>query len=504
MVDPNQKDKQRRLMLWLLIPWMISIWWMMQKQKQAMVEKADTQSAVAEASPLADIEREPDLERRISELESFCQATQQGPDAQRAQMLLAIAYEAQGAAAVEKFEDWSPYKKAADTYEAFYRRHRSSPWAAHAAFRAALVYESHIPGGEKKMVKLLAGLAFDNRPVWVYDETDGLWHEKRALLASGAIVEPHVQDQIRYRVLDLLVTVFGGRGSPHSYVLALITLAVIVKLIVLPLGIRGHVAMKTMQAKMAKVQPELDEIKKRYKDDQMALMREQSRIMKENGVSMTGGCLPQLIQLPFIIYVYYAIRLYAHHFSNGQFFWIHDLSMPDMPLLIIYAASMIATTKLTPQPPSADPNQQSSQKMITYFMPVMLIFVLRTLPSAFIFYWAAFNIIATAQQIWLNKAYPGTARSDNAAPTPKPARLGKREREAAREELAAQADAASRDGRASRGLLGRLLGLPGPDGRGGGEEGDGERKAIRARGKTRKPKKRRPPDMGPTMPPRLR
>jgi len=415
-------------MLLMLLPiWGFLMWMSIQSKKQMEQQQAQVAKQAAVASPVDQIASEPDPKARVSALEQYLgtEGNRMGPDGQRAQILLALGYieMAEIREAAGDYDAKLDYEKAAQTYEQFGAQHKASPWGAHATYWAGVIYGKHVSQGDdrhrKKMVKLLGGLAFENRSVWVPSEDgSGMWEERRALIESGQAVEPYVKSRFGYRLLDTLVGICGGAKRPFSYILALLLVTVIVKVLSLPLAIKGQIAMKTMQAKMARIQPQVEEIKKKYANDQMKAMQEQSKLMKESGISMMGGCLPQLIQLPFIFYLYYAIRLYSYHFENGRFFWITDLSKPDLPLLIVYAVSMIASTKLTPQPPATDPQQQNTQRMMTYMMPAFLFLVLRTFPAAFIFYWAAFNVLGTAQQIWMNKAYPG--------PKPEDLELGRR------------------------------------------------------------------------------
>jgi len=185
---------------------------------------------------------------------------------------------------------------------------------------------------------------------------------------------------------------------------------------------------------------------------------------------------------------------------RGSFFWVEDLSKPDLPLLIIYAVSMILSTKLMPQPATADPSQKSSQKMMTYLMPVMLFFFLRSFPSAFIFYWASFNIIGTIQQLWLNKRFPPPSIEEVTAKGSKPARVAPKDRAAAIPSPTKAGAPGDEEAKPS-GLLARWMGdrnqesndaKPGP-------EQERKRKPARARGKTRKTRRRKPP-AGPDLP----
>ena len=88
----------------------------------------------------------------------------------------------------------------------------------------------------------------------------------------------------------------------QNYGLAIILFTIIVKLILLPLQIKSHKAMKRQQ----KVQPIIAELQKKYANDQQKLQQEMMKVYRENNVSMSGGCLPLLIQLP-VLYALYGV-----------------------------------------------------------------------------------------------------------------------------------------------------------------------------------------------------
>lgn len=89
-----------------------------------------------------------------------------------------------------------------------------------------------------------------------------------------------------------------------NYGLAIIIFTVIIKLILIPLNIRSQKAMKKQQ----KIQPVITELQQKYANDQQKLQREMTKIYKENNISMTGGCLPMLIQMPILIGLYQVIQ----------------------------------------------------------------------------------------------------------------------------------------------------------------------------------------------------
>lgn len=89
-----------------------------------------------------------------------------------------------------------------------------------------------------------------------------------------------------------------------NYGLAIILFTVIIKLILLPLNIKSQKSMKKQQ----KIQPVLAELQQKYANDQEKLQKEMMKLYKENNVSMTGGCLPMLIQFPILIGLYRVIQ----------------------------------------------------------------------------------------------------------------------------------------------------------------------------------------------------
>lgn len=93
-------------------------------------------------------------------------------------------------------------------------------------------------------------------------------------------------------------------GLVANYGLAIIIFTVIIKLILIPLNVRSQKAMKKQQ----KIQPLMAELQQKYANDQEKLQREMMKIYKENNISMTGGCLPMLIQFPILIGLYQVIQ----------------------------------------------------------------------------------------------------------------------------------------------------------------------------------------------------
>lgn len=89
-----------------------------------------------------------------------------------------------------------------------------------------------------------------------------------------------------------------------SYVLAIFLFTLIIRLLILPLNIKAT----RSNAKMQEIQPELKKIQAKYANDPQKMQLETSKFMKENNVSMFGGCLPSLLPLPILFALYYVFR----------------------------------------------------------------------------------------------------------------------------------------------------------------------------------------------------
>jgi len=133
-------------------------------------------------------------------------------------------------------------------------------------------------------------------------------------------------------------------------------------------------------------------------------------LYQEHGVNPLSGCLPMLLQMPIIILLWRAIALYQYPLSQESFLWIKSLAVADVPLALIYAASLYASSKLTMMP-AADPAQEQQQKMMAIMMPVMFFFLFKSYPAGFILGWFFFNVLTTAQQWYLMRSC-----TDEAAP----------------------------------------------------------------------------------------
>ena len=187
-----------------------------------------------------------------------------------------------------------------------------------------------------------------------------------------------------------------------SYGVAIILFTIVIYSLFFPLKWRSSKSMKKAQ-KLAPKMKELQEKIKGMKQNDPRLKElqvEQLRLMKEG--NPLGGCLPLLIQMPFLFALYRAITI-SLDFRQASFLWLPDLSAPEPYFIhvlpILMAGTMIVLQLITPAP-SADPLQR---KMMAVGMPLFMLYVLWSAPSGLLLYWLVGNIVGFAQQFVINK-----------------------------------------------------------------------------------------------------
>jgi YidC/Oxa1 family membrane protein insertase len=185
-----------------------------------------------------------------------------------------------------------------------------------------------------------------------------------------------------------------------NYGLAIILFTIFVYMLFFPLKWRSSKSMKKAQ-KLAPRMKELQEKIKGMKQNDprlKELQMEQLRLMKEG--NPLGGCLPLLIQMPFLIALYVAITI-SIDFRQSSFLWIQDLSAGDPTKLlpILMAGSMLVLQLITPAP-SADPLQK---KMMAVIMPMMMLYILWSAPAGLLVYWLVGNLVGFGQQMLINR-----------------------------------------------------------------------------------------------------
>ena len=186
-----------------------------------------------------------------------------------------------------------------------------------------------------------------------------------------------------------------------SYGLAIILFTIIIYSLFFPLKWRSSKAMKKAQALAPRMKELQEKIKGMKQSDPRLkeLQMEQLRLMKEG--NPLGGCLPLLIQMPFLFALYRAITI-SLDFRQASFLWIPDLSAAEPYMIhllpILMTGTMVVLQLVTPAP-SADPLQR---KMMAVGMPLFMLYILWSAPSGLVLYWLVGNIVGFAQQFLIN------------------------------------------------------------------------------------------------------
>jgi YidC/Oxa1 family membrane protein insertase len=193
-----------------------------------------------------------------------------------------------------------------------------------------------------------------------------------------------------------------------SYGWALIALAFVVRVFLWPLSDMQFRSMAEMQ----KVQPLVKQLQAKFKNDAQGLNAATMALYKEHKVNPLAGCLPMLIQFPILIGLYWAIQGQISSFTHEHWLWIGSalsdrfpqvfatsLAVPDIFLLCLYVVSMYFTVRYG-SPPSTDPQQAQTQKIMAFVSPAMIAFFgfKYRWASALYIYWLATNIFTVAQQ----------------------------------------------------------------------------------------------------------
>lgn len=193
-------------------------------------------------------------------------------------------------------------------------------------------------------------------------------------------------------MLEIMIWLYG---FVHNYGVAIIILTIIIKLLTLPLTMKG---MKSMKA-MSKLQPEMLSLREKFKNDPQKLNAATMELYKKHKVNPMSGCLPLLIQIPIFFALYKALLL-SIELKNAPFFgWITDLSAKDPYYItpIIMGITMFIQQKMTPS--TADPMQQK----IFLIMPIVFTFLFLNFPAGLVIYWLTNNVLSIIQQYIVNK-----------------------------------------------------------------------------------------------------
>lgn len=240
-----------------------------------------------------------------------------------------------------------------------------------------------------------------------------------------------IYSEILYKpILNLLIFVYNiipGRDIG----IAIIILTILIKFILWPLSKKSIKAQREMQ----ELQPLMEEVKKKYKDNKEEMAKELMALYKKHKVNPMGSCLPLLIQLPFLIAVY---RVFYDGFKpetlqklypfithpgtvNPMFLNLIDMSKPVIVLAVLVGLTQFWQTKMlihTSQPKMKGSEDESlmanMNKQMMYFMPIITVIIGIKLPSGLILYWLITTLLTILQQyIFFKKQHKPIVSANN-------------------------------------------------------------------------------------------
>ncbi|WP_111671809.1 membrane protein insertase YidC [Algoriphagus litoralis] len=191
----------------------------------------------------------------------------------------------------------------------------------------------------------------------------------------------------------------------NNYGIIIILIVLIIKLALSPLTYKSYIGM----AKMRVIKPEIDELKEKYGDDPTKMQQEQMKLFSQLGVSPISGCLPLVLQMPFLFAMFFFFPN-AVELRQESFLWANDLSTYDefikLPFTIPFYGSHVSLFTLlmtVSQIVYTHFNNQLTtatgpMKNLGYIMPVMFMFILNSYPAGLSFYYFVSNMVTFGQQ----------------------------------------------------------------------------------------------------------
>ena len=220
--------------------------------------------------------------------------------------------------------------------------------------------------------------------------------------------------EILYRPLLNAVVFLYDILPGHDFGFAIIVLTALIRILFFPLSIKTVRSQKAL----SQLNPKLQEIKKKFKDDKSAQSAETMKLYKENNINPLSGCLPLLIQLPILIGLYQAFiaglkpeslsMLYGFVLNPGTIdnisFGFLDITS-KAPLLAVLAgvAQFVQAWATKAQSQGVSPNKEMAalNSQMLYFFPVMIIVIGWNLPAGLVLYWITTTAFSVLEQLYI-------------------------------------------------------------------------------------------------------
>ena len=206
----------------------------------------------------------------------------------------------------------------------------------------------------------------------------------------------------------------------HNWGFAIIVLTFLLKIILFPLNRKSAIG----TLKMQELQPQMQAIQEKYKDNPQKMQEESSKLYKAAGYNPASGCLPMIIQMIILFAMYNVFNNYFE-FRGASFIkgWIDDLSVGDsiwtweknIPLIssftqnnlrilpFVYTLSQLFNGMITQYGGAGSGQSKTQMALLMYGMPIMFFFILYNVASGLVLYWTVSNILQMGQQLVINK-----------------------------------------------------------------------------------------------------
>lgn len=216
-----------------------------------------------------------------------------------------------------------------------------------------------------------------------------------------------------FNALVLLYDLIGDMG------VAIVVLTIIVRMIIFPISLKSLKSQKALQS----IQPKLNELKEKHKNDKQALAKATMELYKKEKVNPAASCLPLLIQLPIFFALYQATKDMSIGFGNGGMDFLYgfvnnpgtvnsislgmiDLAQKNLPIAVLAGLSQYWQARMLSQHKPKQKTEASKDeamlgmmnKQMLYAMPAFTVIIGATLPGGVILYWLVTNLVSIAQQ----------------------------------------------------------------------------------------------------------
>jgi len=228
----------------------------------------------------------------------------------------------------------------------------------------------------------------------------------------------NIFDVFLYRPLFNFLILIYNYSPGHDFGLAVISLTVIIRFIIYPISVKALNSQKILQ----KLQPQLKEIQKKYKEDKEKQARETLELYRKEKINPFSGLVLVIIQLPILIALYLVfdrglrpeelLKLYSFVLNpihiNAMFLNVIDLSKPNIAFAVLAGLIQFFQTKMLIPGSSKHTIRENDiasimQKQMIYFFPFITVLILFKLPSALGLYWIASGLFSIAQQYFILK-----------------------------------------------------------------------------------------------------